>query len=637
MNDVNTSDEAECRRVTTEDDRAASTFVELSAPTFSVSVTVNEEPDYEVEPNFGFGPPPCNGWDNAVDVAEAKRRCQDLARYPLDNARGRKVVAELAVVLRDLGISKPTAVELIHAYCISPLPKGDVNEQCHYAYMAARSREPGTMSSAGTNDVAIVIDGSPHGAWPAASESHPPRVWPKPLAYQGKENASKCAEVFLAERPEELISSDGALYTLEFNCVWRMLEDDELAAEIRATDPTNVVDVGKIYQMVKAIHLARFVKARPFEWIDKPADAPEPTDLVLAANGILDARTLALAPHTGRYFATGVPAWEYDPAATCPLWLEKLDEWLHPSFHATLQEFMGYLLTSDTSIEVLLAMMGAKRGGKGTITKVMQALVGKHHHASVTLNDLGSDFGLAGLMDKRAVFIPDAHDAKQPAAAIERIKSITGNDELSVNRKNQAMLSVRIPAKIVLVANKHPKFLDESGALADRELVLVFESSFAKVKDTELGNKLRAEWPGIANWALEGLRRLRGNGNRFTVGQRGRKAQQELAEAQSPALRFANETLIVTGDEADAVPLAVLFEAYEQWAFHVEGMSGREKRNRADFKADLIAALGENGVRFDSKLARRWRDPRAETKHGKSLSLRRWFTGVKLKPQALGD
>lgn len=608
-------------------------------PTFSVSVGTEDDSIYDVEPEFDFGPPPRGGWNNAVDVAEAKRRCQDMAHAPVDSTWGRKIIFDLALKLRDLGIDKPMAVGLIHTYCTSPIPKGDVNEQVHHAYLAARSQPPGLESNAGRVSAAnaAVIGGSPDGAWPEASDSDPPTVWPKPLIYQGKDNASKSAETFLADRPGKLISSDGALYTLEGNRVWRMIEDDELAAEIRATDPTNVLDVGKIYQMVKAIHLARFVKARPFEWIDKPTDAPEPNRLILAANGVLDARTLLLSPHTGRYFATGVPAWAYDPDAECPLWLQKLDEWLHPSFHATLQEFMGYLLTSDTSIEVLLAMMGAKRGGKGTITKVMQALVGKHHHASVTLNDLGSDFGLAGLMDKRAVFIPDAHDAKHPAAAIERIKSITGNDELSVNRKNQAMLSVRIPAKIVLVANKHPKFLDESGALADRELVLIFESSFAKVKDTELGNKLRAEWSGIANWALEGLRRLRANANRFTVGERGRKAQQELAEAQSPALRFARDCLIVTGGEADAAPLAVVYRTYEHWATHEEGMSGREHRNKTDFKTDLIAALGEQGVRFHSKMARRWRDPGTDWNHGKGAVMRRWFTGLKMKPEAVDD
>jgi phage/plasmid-associated DNA primase len=76
------------------------------------------------------------------------------------------------------------------------------------------------------------------------------------------------------------------------------------------------------------------------------------------------------------------------------------------------------------------------------------------------LNDLAGGFGLAGLTDKRAIFIPDAHDAdlSRRSAAIERIESITGNDEVSVNRKNQSILSVKIPARIILVANKHPQY-----------------------------------------------------------------------------------------------------------------------------------------------------------------------------------
>ena len=95
---------------------------------------------------------------------------------------------------------------------------------------------------------------------------------------------------------------------------------------------------------------------------------------------------------------------------------------------------MGYLLTPDTSIEVLLAMIGAKRGGKGSITRIMQALVGTGSHASMMLNDLAGDFGLSGVTDKRVIIIPDAHDAdlSRRSAAIERIKSITGNDEVSV-------------------------------------------------------------------------------------------------------------------------------------------------------------------------------------------------------------
>ena len=109
--------------------------------------------------------------------------------------------------------------------------------------------------------------------------------------YQGKDSASKCAERFLENRPDLLISSDDVLYTLDGNRIWRRLDDQELAAEIRGTDPTTDLDVNKIYLMVKAIKLARFTKARPFGWIDKPSDAPEPNDLILASNGILNLET----------------------------------------------------------------------------------------------------------------------------------------------------------------------------------------------------------------------------------------------------------------------------------------------------------------------------------------------------------
>jgi P4 family phage/plasmid primase-like protien len=610
-----------------EDDSIGPLTIEIR-PTFNVTLT--EPDDIDFEPPFDYGPTPRFGWDNAVDIAEAKQICRDMAGGPLDNARGRRYIFDLAMRVRALGISKPLAVDLIHQYCTSPIPKGDVNEQVHSAYLVASS-EPGIMSRARNAKSVGLIGSDPANPWPAATDEESARVWPKPLTYQGKDNAAKCAEVFLAERPDRLISSDSVLYSLECNRAWRALDDEELAAEMRATDPTNVLDVGKIFLMVKAIKLACFSKARPFEWIDKPDDAPEPNDLILAANGILNARTGDLIPHDGRYFATGLPEWIYDPDAEAPLFQQKLGEWLHASFHPTLQEFFGYALTADTSIEVLLAMIGAKRGGKGTLTRLLQGLVGKHHHASVMLNDLAGDFGLAGLMDKRAIFIPDAHDAdlSRRSAAIERIKSITGSDEVSVNRKNQSVLSVKIPAKIVLVANRHPKFLDESGALADRELMIVFERSFAAVKDTELGTKLRAELSGIANWAIAGVRRLRANGRRFTIGERGRKAQSDLAEAQSPALRFTNDCLIVTGDAKDAVPLAYVFEAYEHWASTVESMSARERRNRTDFRTDLIAALGERGVTYTGK-SRRWRNPR-----GISESRTKWFIGLRLKPGAI--
>jgi phage/plasmid-associated DNA primase len=244
------------------------------------------------------------------------------------------------------------------------------------------------------------------------------------------------------------------------------------------------------------------------------------------------------------------------------------------------------------------------------------------------MNDLAGEFGLQGITDKRVLVLPDAHatDTTRRGTMLERIKSITGNDVLSVNRKNLGIVNVKIPARLVLVCNQMPKFLDESGALAARQLPLVFGNSFVGKEDRELRQKLVAELPGIANWALEGLRRLRANGNKFTVGAKGRAAIDDIRMGQSPALRFIRDHFDVTGDPADFVPLDCMHPLYIDWGAHVEHLSGRETRNREDFKSDVMAALMSKGVKFERQ---RWHPP-GESKHGAGKRYR-GFVGIKPK------
>ncbi|WP_257179180.1 MULTISPECIES: phage/plasmid primase, P4 family [Bradyrhizobium] len=456
-------------------------------------------------------------------------------------------------------------------------------------------------------------------------------LWPREVGYDPSKHASNNAHRFLCAREEHapLICSDGDLYTLEPNNVWRLIADSEVAAEIRKTDTEIRLDISKLEAMVREMKIARGVSARPFEWIKARGDAPSPNDLILSNSGILNVATGELIDLTPDYFATGVPDWSFEPDADCPLWESKLSEWLDPSFHLTLQEWFGLNLVPDTSFEKIAAMIGASRGGKGTIKGILEQLVGRHHRASIMLNDLGGDFGLQAMIDKRLMIIPDASDTElsKRSMALERMKSISGNDAVSVNRKNKPILSLRIPAKITLLANKHPKFIDESGALAIRELMFVFDRSFAGKEDLTLKTRLTDELPGIANWAIEGLKRLRRNG-KFTIGERGRVAQEQLTDSQSPALRFTKECLTATGDEGDVLPVALAFDAYREWADR-ESLGMRERRNRSDFKDDMLAALRARGVRYASNQVR-WRDPHL-SKPGKGERVKARFVGLKLK------
>jgi hypothetical protein len=67
--------------------------------------------------------------------------------------------------------------------------------------------------------------------------------------------------------------------------------------------------------------------------------------------------------------------------------------------------------------------------------------------------------------------------------------------------------------------------------------------------------------------------------------------------SQSPALRFATECLVVTGKAEDVVPVPLAFDVYGEWALR-ESLSTRERRNKNDFKEDMIAALRARGVRY---------------------------------------
>jgi hypothetical protein len=495
---------------------------------------------------------PRGGWDHAEDIAEAKRVCRDLTGAILAGKRGLAFVGQVADPLYDLGISPKLAADLIFSIQRPPQERGDIVEAVSEFYCVKTGR-PGMRSKFEPRAEEWTAPDEDDDSWLEGG----PAVWPKPLQYDAKQHNAKLAEQFLAERPEKLISSDDVIYSLEGGTVWREVSARELAAEMRKTDPTLSLDTRRLLAMVDAVHVERFTKARPFEWIDEPADAPLPRDLVLFRNGLLDCESGELRPHDGRYFATALPAFDYVPDATCPTWDRCVGEWLDSSFHPTLDEFMGYAMTPDTRYEKLLALIGARRGGKSTVLRMLSWLVGESHVLSRTMNDLAEGFGLEGALDAKLLLVPDAHDTEltKRSVALDRLKSITGQDEISVNRKGLKIITARVPARIVIAANRHPKFLDDSGALAARELVLVFERSFEGHEDRDLSSKLRAELPGIANRALAGLRRLRANGGKFTVGAKGRAAARELAESQSPALRFTKACLLVTGIESDFEPL----------------------------------------------------------------------------------
>lgn len=312
--------------------------------------------------------------------------------------------------------------------------------------------------------------------------------------------------------------------------------------------------------------------------------------LIVAQNAILQLERgeLRTQPPTPRLFATNALDYPYDRDADCPLWLKFLDElWgIKSDCVTTLQEFFGYLLTDDTSLQKVFMSIGTKRSGKGTIARVARGLIGPHNVCNPILGALAGSFGLEPLYGKRLAIVGDARLSGRADAGVivERLLSISGEDPQTVDRKYKSPVTTQLKTRFWLISNELPRLNDASGTIASRMIILPFTKSFYGQEDPKLTEKLLAERPGILNWALCGLRRLRERG-RFVNPVEGQEMISEMEELSSPVLAFVNECCDISPGSRS--PVDDIFQAWKAWC----ESKGRKPANSQTLGRDLRAAV----------------------------------------------
>lgn len=332
-------------------------------------------------------------------------------------------------------------------------------------------------------------------------------------------------------------------------------------------------------------------------------------DVIAFANGLFDVNRGVLRDHTSLWFSTACLPFEYDPAARCPTWLTFLSQVMEDDAEriALLQEWFGYNLTEDTSLQKFMTLQGTTRGGKGTVLRALEALVGKSS-TPVVLESLADRFALLTLLEKTVATVSevDFKGVKNRQQIINRLKAIVGEDRLPVEWKGINRITVtRLRARFTIACNDALGFLDPSGAVAARMLVIPFNRSFAGHEDTKLSARIATEYPGVVNWSLEGLARLRRQG-RFTEPAVCKAVQDERRRENTPALAFAESCLVVERrlvpnpnvlpgvklvDEPQSIWGEQLREAFDMWKSY-EGLDGDYRWMVRDL-GGLLPALGK--------------------------------------------
>lgn len=302
-------------------------------------------------------------------------------------------------------------------------------------------------------------------------------------------------------------------------------------------------------------------------WLDG-ASVSEPDDgpIVACANGLLRIRDRALRAHTPGFFNLVSVPFAYDPDAAAPTWEHFLSQvWPDdPDAIAALQEWFGYVLSGRTDLQKILLMVGPSRSGKGTIARVLKALVGKENLAGPTLAGLGTNFGLATLVGKSLAIISDARlSGNDNSQVVERLLTISGDDTIDVDRKYREQWTGKLPSRLMILSNELPHFGDSSGVIANRFVLLSMRVSWLGKEDPTLTDRLTAEMPGILNWALDGLARLQRT-RRITEPASSRDAVTTMRDTASPTSAFVRERC-TTGPTC-TVPVDDLWTVWREWA-----------------------------------------------------------------------
>lgn len=318
---------------------------------------------------------------------------------------------------------------------------------------------------------------------------------------------------------------------------------------------------------------------------------------IALTNGVYDLASEQLLPHSPARWNLNALPFAYEPAAACPQWLTFLAEVLPNDSITFLQEWIGYLISGRTNQQKIASLVGLPRTGKGTVARIIRSLLGSHNVAGPTLGSLIGPFGLEPLLGKSLALFADVKwTAKGVADATELVKTISGEDGVTVHRKHKPSWEGDLPTRFMFMSNDTPSFTDASGALALRMIHIRFTRSFAGREEIGLTDRLLTELPGIFLWALDGLRRLDARG-RFHIPAASAEVDEDVRRTASPHLVFIEERCVL--DPNAKTSLEAVWLAWESWCRE----DGAEVGNKRWLTRKLKAVVPSIGTYRDQSVS----------------------------------
>lgn len=292
--------------------------------------------------------------------------------------------------------------------------------------------------------------------------------------------------------------------------------------------------------------------------------------------GDWDARDHWLLPPNPRWFSTGcmnVSLANLKTKPTCPMFMDMVTHMFggDPQAIETLQLFAGKVIANPMfqGLQQFLSLYGRAGGGKSTFYRLLTAILGPLNVA-VLRSQHGGRFETAGLPGKRLVVFQEAPDGSNDhfnAYMAEMVKSLTGQDTITYERKGFDPKSINIDADVLTVSNGPPIIPMDAEAFKRRAVLLCVHNTL-KHRDHRAEARMTAtEIPGIFLWALEGALKLQ-YGAVIRTPDKDREDLEDVTAAVAPEDRYvATQFKLVLGAEIEKYRLSneTIYEHYQNW------------------------------------------------------------------------
>ena len=301
--------------------------------------------------------------------------------------------------------------------------------------------------------------------------------------------------------------------------------------------------------------------------------------LLNTPGGTVDLTTGSMRPHDRTDLMTKMTA--VAPDGDCPLWLAFLDRIFERDrdLIAFVQRVLGYSLTGSIRDHALFFLYGTGGNGKGVFLNTWHGILGDYSTIAAMETFAASKnerhpTDLAMLRGARAVIAQETEEGQRWPEA--RIKRLTGGDPISARFMRQDFFAFTPSFKLLIAGNHKPSLRAVDEAVRRRFHLVPFVVTVPKAeRDAELPEKLKAEWPGILAWAIEGCLKWQRSG--LAPPSAVRDATAEYFDDEDAIGHFIDERCEVSDPDA-LEEVQALFASWREWAENSGEFVGSAKR-----------------------------------------------------------